>query len=72
MPRLKTKTYHFKEKNMSRTPGAKDKKPRVRKIKMTSAQVNLAAKLGVPLETYAKELVKARKHARSQFVNLSM
>lgn len=49
---------------MSRTVGAKDKKPRkspVRKIKMTSAQVNMAAKLGVPLETYAKELVKARK-----------
>lgn len=49
---------------MSRTVGAKDKQPRkkpVRKIKMTSAQVNMAAKLGVPLETYAKELVKARK-----------
>lgn len=49
---------------MSRTVGAKDLKPRkkpVRKVKMTSAQVGLANKLGVPLETYAKELVKARK-----------
>jgi hypothetical protein len=33
MPRLKTKTYHFKEKNMSRTVGAKDKKPRKMPVK---------------------------------------
>lgn len=49
---------------MSRTPGAKDLKPRkktVKKVLITSAEANLAEKLGVPLESYAKEKIKARK-----------
>jgi hypothetical protein len=33
MPRPKTKTYHFKEKKMPRTIGAKDKKPRKVSVK---------------------------------------
>ena len=56
--------YHSKEKKMSRTPGAKDLKPRkktVKKVLITSAEANLAEKLGVPLESYAKEKIKARK-----------
>ena len=49
---------------MSRTVGAKDKKPRkkpVKKILVTKSQVDLAQKLGVPLETYVKEKIKLSK-----------
>jgi hypothetical protein len=41
-------TYHSKEKKMSRTPGAKDKKPRktaVKKIMTLNAEVNPAEKV---------------------------
>ena len=55
---------------MSRTKGAKDKqkrkspvrKPRV--VKLTQAQVDLANKMGVPLEVYAKEYLKVVKKPR--------
>ena len=33
-------------------------------IKLTSAQVSIARKLGIPVETYAKELVKASRKPR--------
>jgi hypothetical protein len=49
---------------MSRTPGAKDKKPRktpVKKIMILKSEANLAEKLGVPVEEYAKEKFKLRK-----------
>jgi hypothetical protein len=41
-------TYHSKEKQMSRTPGSKDKKPRkpsVKKIMTLNAEVNPAEKV---------------------------
>jgi hypothetical protein len=49
---------------MSRTPGAKDKKPRktpVKKILVTKSQVDLAKRLGVSVEEYAKEKIKLSK-----------
>jgi hypothetical protein len=49
---------------MSRTLGAKDKKPRktpVKKVIITKTEVDLAEKLGVPVEAYAKEKLKLRK-----------
>jgi hypothetical protein len=49
---------------MSRTPGAKDKKPRktpVKKILVTKSQVDLANRLGVSVEEYAKEKIKLSK-----------
>jgi hypothetical protein len=49
---------------MSRTPGAKDKKPRktpIKKVLITKTEVDLAEKLGVPVEAYAKEKFKLRK-----------
>ena len=48
---------------MARTVGAKDKKPRkkyVRKVNLTQAQVEMANHLDIPVETYAKELVKVK------------
>ena len=56
---------------MARTLGAKDKKPRkkpVRKIKLTQAQVELANHLDIPVEAYAKELVKLKRKPRQRSV----
>jgi len=49
---------------MPRTKGAVNKKPRkpsVKKIMILKSEANLAEKLGVPLETYAKEKIKLSK-----------
>jgi len=49
---------------MPRTKGAKDKQPRqrtVKKVMITKAEADLATKVGVPVETYAKEKLKLQK-----------
>ena len=63
---------------MSRTVGAKDKKPRKspvrkpKKIVLTKAEVDLAAKLGITPEELAKEkleLMKIKRKASRQKIN---
>ena len=63
---------------MSRTVGAKDKKPRKspvrkpKKIVLTKAEVDLAAKLGITPEELAKEkmeLMKLKRKASRQKIN---